>query len=88
MTIWRPPSQSELTSMIFNTGLTPLGSEASIYSIYTHELSSQTGITRVARLIIVHPSRITLKTCNKLFLTFRFQLTITFLEFLFFFVSK
>ena len=30
--IWRPPSLSELTPMIFNTGLTHLGSEASIYS--------------------------------------------------------
>ena len=28
--IWRPPSLSELTPMIFNTGLTHLGSEASI----------------------------------------------------------
>ena len=28
--IWRPPSQRELTSMIFNTGLTHLGLEASI----------------------------------------------------------
>ena len=27
--IWRPPSLSELTPMIFNTGLTHLGSEAS-----------------------------------------------------------
>ena len=26
---WRPPSLSELTAMIFNTGLTHLGSEAS-----------------------------------------------------------
>ena len=30
--IWRPPSQSELTPMVFNTGLTHLGSDASIYS--------------------------------------------------------
>ena len=29
--IWRAPSISELTSIIFNTGLTHLGSEASIY---------------------------------------------------------
>ena len=29
--IWRPPSLSELTPMIFNTGLTHLGSEASNY---------------------------------------------------------
>ena len=28
---WRPPSLSELTPMIFNTGLTHLGSEASKY---------------------------------------------------------
>ena len=28
--IWRPSSPSELTPMIFNTGLTHLGSEASI----------------------------------------------------------
>ena len=27
--IWRPPSLNELTSMIFNTGLTQLGSKAS-----------------------------------------------------------
>ena len=27
---WRPPSLSELTPMVFNTGLTHLGSEASI----------------------------------------------------------
>ena len=32
MLIWRSPSLSELTSMIFNKGLTHLGSEASIYS--------------------------------------------------------
>ena len=31
--IWRPPSQSELTPMIFNIGLTHSGSEASICSI-------------------------------------------------------
>ena len=31
--IWRPPSLSELTPMLFNTGLTNLGLEASIYSI-------------------------------------------------------
>ena len=30
--IWSPPSLSELTPMIFNAGLTHLGSEASIYS--------------------------------------------------------
>ena len=29
--IWRPPSLSELIQMISNTGLTHLGSEASIY---------------------------------------------------------
>ena len=29
---WRPPRLSELTPMIFNTGLTHLGSEASIYT--------------------------------------------------------
>ena len=29
---WRPPSQSELTPMLFNTGLTHLGLEASNYS--------------------------------------------------------
>ena len=29
--IWRPPSLGELTLMIFNMGLTHLGSEASIY---------------------------------------------------------
>ena len=32
MITWRPPSLSELTPMIFNAGLTHLGSEASIYS--------------------------------------------------------
>ena len=31
--IWRPPSVSELNPMVFNTGLTYLGSETSIYSI-------------------------------------------------------
>ena len=31
MIIWRPPSLSELTPMVYNTGLTHLGSEASIY---------------------------------------------------------
>ena len=31
--IWRPPSLSELISMVFNTGLTHLGSEASIWYI-------------------------------------------------------
>ena len=31
--IWRPPSLRELTPMIFNTGLTHLDSEASIYSL-------------------------------------------------------
>ena len=31
--IWRPPSLSELTPMIFDMGLTHLGSEASIYHI-------------------------------------------------------
>ena len=31
--IWRPPSLSELTPMIFSIGLTHLGSEASIYTI-------------------------------------------------------
>ena len=30
---WRPPSLSELTPMLFNTGLIHLGSEASISSI-------------------------------------------------------
>ena len=30
--IWRPPSLSKLTPIIFNTGLTHLGSEASISS--------------------------------------------------------
>ena len=29
---WRPPSLSELTPIVFNTGLTHLGSEASIYT--------------------------------------------------------
>ena len=29
---WRPPSLSELTPMVFNTGLTHLGSEASKYT--------------------------------------------------------
>ena len=29
--IWRPPSLRELTLMIFNTELTHIGSEASIY---------------------------------------------------------
>ena len=29
--IWRPPSLSELTPMIFNMGLTHSGSESSIY---------------------------------------------------------
>ena len=33
--IWRPPSLSELTQMIFNKGLTHLGSEASIYHFYS-----------------------------------------------------
>ena len=31
--IWWPPSLSELTPMVFNTGLTHLGSEASIYDL-------------------------------------------------------
>ena len=31
--IWRRPSLSELTPIIFNTGLTHLGSVASIYTI-------------------------------------------------------
>ena len=31
MIIWRPPSLSELTPMIFNTGLTHSSSETSIY---------------------------------------------------------
>ena len=30
--IWRPPSISELTPMIFNTVLTHLGSKAAIYT--------------------------------------------------------
>ena len=29
--MWKPPSLSELTPMIFNKGVTHLGSEASIY---------------------------------------------------------
>ena len=29
--MWRPPSLSELTQMLFNTGLTHLGSEVSMY---------------------------------------------------------
>ena len=29
--IWRPPRLKELTSMVFKTGLTHLGSKASIY---------------------------------------------------------
>ena len=33
--IWKPPSLSELTPMIFNTDLTHLGSEAFIYGIKT-----------------------------------------------------
>ena len=31
--VWRPPTLSELSQMIFNMGLTHLGSEVSIYSI-------------------------------------------------------
>ena len=31
---WRPPSLSELTSMIFDIGLTHLGSEASNYPFF------------------------------------------------------
>ena len=31
--IWKPPSLGELTPIIFNKGLTHLGSEASIYLI-------------------------------------------------------
>ena len=31
---WRPPSLSELTSMVFNTGLTHLASDASISCSY------------------------------------------------------
>ena len=30
---WSPPSQSELTPIVFNTGLTHLGSEAFISSL-------------------------------------------------------
>ena len=33
---WRPPRLSELTLLIFNTGLTHLSSEASKYSLYLH----------------------------------------------------
>ena len=32
--LWRPPSLSELTPMIFDMGLTHLGSEASKYQTY------------------------------------------------------
>ena len=32
MVKWRPPSLSELTSIVFNTGLIDLGSEASKYN--------------------------------------------------------
>ena len=32
--IWSPPSLSELTLMLFNTGLTPLGLDASILNSY------------------------------------------------------
>ena len=31
--IWRPPSLSKLTPVVFNTGLTHLGSDASKYII-------------------------------------------------------
>ena len=42
---WRPPSLSELTPMIFNMGLTYLGSEASNYSkIKSMRLSAMASI--------------------------------------------
>ena len=40
--IKRPPSISELTSMIFNMGLTYLDSEASIYDINTKKTQYRT----------------------------------------------
>ena len=42
MKIWRPPSQSELTPMLFNTGLNHLGLEASIYKWRPADQSSIT----------------------------------------------
>ena len=36
LNIWRPPSLSELTPMLFNMGLTHLGSETSIYTEYLY----------------------------------------------------
>ena len=40
--IWRPPSLSELTPMIFNTGLTHLGLEASISCIGMNNIMHKT----------------------------------------------
>ena len=40
MIIWRPSSLSELTPKISNTGLTHLGSKASIY-VYTDNFETQ-----------------------------------------------
>ena len=37
--IWRPPSPSESTPMLFNTELTHLGPEASIYIILNKKLN-------------------------------------------------
>ena len=37
--IWMPPSLSELTPMVFNTGLTHLGSEASIYNTSDYKVT-------------------------------------------------
>ena len=40
--IWRPPSLSELTPMIFNTGLTHLGSESSVCKLITFLFKQET----------------------------------------------
>ena len=54
--IWMPPSLSELTPMIFNMGLTHLGSEASKYIGDQQSRLSKQSFKRLSILMIISVS--------------------------------
>ena len=54
---WRPPSLSELTPMLFNTGLTHLGSEASISKIDKYILIN-TRLRIIIKILILNKFKV------------------------------